>query len=416
MIFNSSLLSEPPVKPRLLAGVQAENSYRLNNYSGENSYPVAGRIIPGDTYPGELRTILNKSGLRERGCDQKQIQWTNSDCGGYLVVNGSEFEPGSFKERLLMEENPHLILEGIVLAAYALKIKKCFIYLRAGYKKAYLRLKNALQEAINAGLAGENIFGTTINCPVEIIRGGDAFICNNKTALLNSLQANRPYPQATTPGTEREIFGDPAAVHNIETLGLVPYIFDNNPGWLKKWGTEENPGFRLFCVSGAVNRPGVYEAPADMDNKILVDKYCEGSGSSRLKALLPGGIFSSAPVKNYKNTSPNPNGAGNIIAIPRGSCMVKLTRRIAEFYARQACGYCVAGRDGISRLARSLNRLEKGEKYLFTPEKMEDLCLTIKQNAFCSQGIRGANLILEIARGWPREFEHHYHKKCCDLK
>ena len=416
MIFNSSQLEDPPVKPRLLAGIQEEKSHKLKNYSREKNYPVAQKIITGDKYPGKLRADINGLGLRERGNSRKLINWQKNSSGGYLVAAGGEFEPGSFGDRLLMEQNPHLLLEGIVLTAYALKIKKCYIYLRAGYDKAYRRLKKALREATSAGWVGKNIFDTTIDCQVELIRGGDAFICNNEAAVLKSIEARRPSPRADNKEQAKTIFERTAVVHNIETLALIPFIFNNNSSWFKKWGTEENPGFRLFCVSGAVNRPGVYEAPIDIDSKILIDQYCRGISSGGLKALFPGGIFLPYPTKDHTMTDLTAPEAGNIIVIPEGKCMVEISRLVANFYARQACGCCAAGREGLGRLAESFNR-SRGEKKLFhPPEKLEELCRTVENNASCSRGKRAARLIIKIMEGWRKEFNHHYHHKSCDLK
>ncbi|MGM0380733.1 MAG: hypothetical protein ACQEP7_01995, partial [bacterium] len=332
MIFNSNQLDTPPVKPRLLAGIFEEKNYTLESYTSGGGYETAQQYINGSIYPQDIREKINKTGLRERGGMNKkqEVKWTEENCGGYLVGAGLEFEPGGIKGRILMEENPHLFLEGMILAAYALKTKKCYIYIQPAYNKAYRRLEKAIKAAREAGYLGEEIFASNVDCSIKLIRGTNAHICRNQGALLNSIQGERPQPDPTFSDQPEKLFNLPAVIHDIETFAMFPIILEKDGGWLDQWGTEKNPGFRLFTVLGAVNRPGIFEAPTDIDAKKLIDEYCNGLSTSGLKALLPGGISYPRPVSQIDNAPTDSAEAGNILVVGNNSCMVRLARDCAK--------------------------------------------------------------------------------------
>ena len=293
----------------------------------------------------------------------------------YLVVNGDESEPGTYKDRLLMERDPHQLIEGCLIACYAVGLTQCFLYVRGEMPIAQQRIADALNEAYAAGYVGQNILGTDFSVDIVLHWGAGAYIVGEETALIESLEGNRGMPRLKPPFFPAAVglYGQPTIVNNVETLANLPWLMNNGADAYKEFGSETSPGTRMFAVSGQVKRPGVYEVEQGVttyEDLIYGDDYCQGMLPGReLKAFVPGG--GSAPWLFPEQVSlpleARPVGAagtmlgsGAIMVMDDSSCAVKSALRLVRFYARESCGKCAPCREGTSWEEKILQRILDG--------------------------------------------------------
>ncbi len=291
----------------------------------------------------------------------------------YLLCNADESEPGTFKDRELMRWDPHQLIEGVLIAAYAIRAKHAYIYCRGEFFEATQVLAKALEDAYEGGWVGKNIQGSGVDIDITIHLGGGAYICGEETGLMNSLEGRRGQPRVKPPFPAAVgAFGMPSTVNNVETLSAVPHIVNNGGAWYRQYGTEKSPGTKLFCVSGHVNKPGNYELPLGFPLMELINDVCGGvRDGNALKAVIPGG--SSVPILTAEECQVCPLdyegvqaagsmlGCASVIVMDETTDLVKQVRRMVDFYAHESCGQCTPCREGTAWMGRILKRIEEGK-------------------------------------------------------
>ncbi|MEP7028313.1 MAG: NADH-quinone oxidoreductase subunit NuoF, partial [Candidatus Eisenbacteria bacterium] len=328
-----------------------------------DGYKAVEKIIGGKVPPAEVIDLVKASGLRGRGGAgfPTGLKWSfvpkDSPKPRYLVVNADESEPGTFKDRELMAKNPHSLIEGSILAAYAIRSHVAYIYLRGEFAWLMPVLENAIAEAKAAGYLGAKVCGTEYALECHLHLGAGAYICGEETALLNSLEGKRGTPRLKPPFPAVEgLYASPTVVNNVETICAVPPIVLNGADWYRQWGTEKSPGTKLFSVSGPVNKPGNYEVPLGLPIRALLEDYAGGMKAGyKLKAIIPGG--SSVPVMtvdqldtplDYESVAAAGSmlGSGGAVFVDDQVCMVDLALNVTKFYRHESCGKCTPCREG----------------------------------------------------------------------
>ncbi len=404
------------------------NSTDIHTYMAHDGYEALRKALTELT-PDEVIEIVKASGLR--GCGgagfPAGLKWSfvpKNVFPKYVCVNADESEPGTFKDRLILEHDPHAVIEGALIAAYAIQAEKVFIYIRGEYGKPYLILKQAVQQAYEHGLAGKNILGSNFSCDIVIHRGAGAYICGEETALLESLEGNRGEPRLKPPFPAAVgAFQKPTVINNVETLARVPPIILNGAQWYRQWGTQQSPGTRLFAVSGHVNRPGVYEFPCDVPMRDLIEYAGGVTGGRQIKAVIPGG--SSAPMldretalkvtMSFEDLQAAGSGAGSagVVVIAEGTCLVKVAWRLVKFYMRESCGKCTPCREGTFWLVRVLERFHNGDPRPEDIQLLHSVGSQMQGNCFCPLGDTAPNPLLSALRIAPEDFEFHVrHRRC----
>jgi NADH-quinone oxidoreductase subunit F len=380
--------------------------------------------------PAEIIEIVKKSGLRGRGGAgfPTGMKWgfvpKNTGKPTYLCVNADESEPGTFKDRLIIEKDPHQLLEGIAISAYALECRQAFIYIRGEFVHGAKVLNEAISEAYAKGLLGRNIMGSGFDLDVLVHRGAGAYICGEETALLESIEGKRGHPRLKPPfPAVVGLYGAPTVINNVETLSNVSHIIQNGAEWFASIGTERNSGTRLFGVSGHVKKRGVYELPMGVSLRELIYEHCEGMRNGRkLKAVVPGG--SSTPVLTADQIDVRLDfdsvvkagsmlGSAGVIVMDETTCMVAAARRIAKFYAEESCGQCTQCREGTEWIYRILHRLENGSGRPGDLELILDLCANMKGRTICPLSDAAAMPIESYIQRFPEEFAAHIQEQRC---
>ena len=391
------------MEPRyLMARLNTPYSHKIETYEADGGYATARRVL-SEIEPAAMVDEIKASGIRGRGGAgfPTGIKWGFLPQGlhpRYLVVNADESEPGTFKDRIVMEYDPHQLIEGIILSAHAIESEKAFIYLRGEYYFAYVRLQGALAEATAKGYLGDNIFGSGKSLDVVIHRGAGAYECGEETALLSSLEGYRGQPRLKPPFPAVEgLYAKPTIVNNVESLCNVTHVMRHGVDWYKGFGTERSPGMRIFCLSGNVKRPGLYELPHATPLSELVNKYGGGPQEEvhEIKAIVPGGL-SMKLLKPEQFDTPldfesiteagSLLGSAGVIAIDARTSMVEVARRTLSFYREESCGKCTPCREGTAWLEKILLRIEEGQGLGKDLELMEYIADNIAGKSFCPFG------------------------------
>jgi NADH-quinone oxidoreductase subunit F len=396
-----------------LVGLDGQHRQTLDEYG---DYRALRRALHELTPEKVIETVEN-SGLVGRGGagfpTGRKWRFTRSAPGQphYLVCNADESEPGTFKDRVLMEHRPHLLLEGIALGAYAIGAQRCFLFIRGEYPEATQAMREAIAEAEAARLLGDRILGTEFSCFVEIRRGGGAYICGEETALFEAIEGKRGFPRVKPPfPTTHGVFGRPTSINNVETLASVPGIILNGVDWYRQWGTEKSTGTKLVSVSGHVRRPGVYEIPFGITLRDLLDRHCQGVQGT-LKAVLMGGAagtFLKPDEIDVRLTYEDLQAAGSTLG--SGAIMVfndtvdvrDVLRRLGRFFEHESCGKCFPCQMGTQRQMEILERLDHtvpGDR-----ERLRDIGLTMTQASLCGLGQTAAMAVLSAMDKWPELF------------
>ncbi len=380
----------------------------------------------------EVISEVKKSNLRGRGGAgfPTGMKWgfipKNSTKPKYLVCNADESEPGTFKDRDIMRYTPHLLIDGMVIGAHAIGANTGYIYIRGEYTREAKLLQVAIDEAYSKGYLGKNIQGSKFDFDLTVHRGAGAYICGEETGLLNSLEGKRGEPRVKPPfPAQSGAFGGPTIVNNVETLAGIPYIINRGGEWFSKLGKiEKSGGTRLFCVSGHVKKPGVYELPAgSVTLRQLVYGTCGGIlGDKKLKAVIPGG--SSAPVLTADEIDVIVDieplmkigtmlGSAGIIVVSEDYCIVKLIRRITRFYEHESCGQCTPCREGCRWMEDILDRIERGKG------REQDLALLLEVadnmsgKTLCALGDAAAGPVISFVKKFRADFEAHIRGAKC---
>jgi len=342
----------------------------------------------------------------------------------YLVCNGDEGEPGTFKDRAILEYNPHQLIEGMIIAAWAMQCRLGFIYLRGEFKWLIDKLEAAIQEARDAGYLGTDILGTGWSFDLGTYRGAGAYICGEETALLNSLEGRRGEPRVKPPfPAQVGAYGQPTTVNNVETLAAVPAILRMGGAQYAMLGTPGNTGTRIYCLSGHVKRPGLYELPLGLPLDFIMNDLAGGSSTGRrIKAVIPGG--SSAPMFDAKDfdcpmdfdtvkARGSMAGSGGIIVMDEATCMVEVTLRLTRFYAHESCGQCTPCREGCNWMEMILHRIEHGQGRPSDLDLLASLLPRINLRTLCPLGDAACGPVESAIQKFRHEFEHHIAQGCC---
>jgi NADH-quinone oxidoreductase subunit F len=328
--------------------------WKLETYRAHGGYRVLEKVLK-ERQPDEIITLIRDAGLRGRGGAgfPTGVKWgflPKDERPRYLICNADEAEPGTFKDRLLVEEDPHQVLEGLIISCYAVRVRLAFIYMRGEFFLGARRMQAAIDEAYAAGYLGQNILGTDLHLDVLLHRGAGAYICGEETGLIESLEGKRAYPRIKPPFPANiGVFGMPTVVNNVETLANIPHIIDRGVEWYNSIGPERNRGTRMFCVSGQVQKPGVYELPLGLPLRDIIFEHAGGLYPGRtLKAVIPGGgsarILTAAEAMQVNSDfdalqqAGSMGGSGGVMVLDDTVCIVQSTYIIAEFFHDESCG------------------------------------------------------------------------------
>lgn len=401
----------------------------LDQYLAHGGYQALAKVLR-EMSPAAVVEAVKRSGLRGRGgagfpCG---VKWgfIPRDAGGpvYLVCNGDESEPGTFKDRMLIEEEPHQILEGIVLASYAIGCHRAFFYVRGEFVEGGRAAGRAIEEAYARGYLGRNILGSGFDLEVVLHRGAGAYICGEETGLLESLEGKRGQPRPKPPFPALAgLYRSPTVVNNVETLSNLPHILLRGADWYAGIGPAKSTGPRLFSVSGHVNRPGNYELPMSVTLRELVFEHAGGvRGGRRLKAVIPGG--SSSPVLTEEQldvrmdfdslaAAGSMGGSGGVIVMDDRTCMVRVGEIVSRFYHHESCGQCTQCREGTAWLHKTLARIERGQGRPEDLELLLDMCDNMKGKTICVLSDAAAMPIESYLKQFRPEFERHIRERGC---
>jgi NADH-quinone oxidoreductase subunit F len=384
--------------------------------------------------PGALIQLVKDSGLRGRGGAgfPTGLKWSfvpkDSTSPKYLCVNADESEPGTFKDRYLLEKDPHALLEGILVCCRAVGIHHAYVYVRGEFGLPFFRLRDAVQEAYGKGYLGQNVDGHGFDLEVTIHRGGGAYICGEETGLIESLEGRKGQPRIKPPfPAVKGAFGGPTVVNNVETIAALPWIVEHGAAEYRKFGTEKSPGTKLFSVSGHVMRPGVYEIPLGLPLRELVYDLCGGIPRGRkMKANIPGG--SSVPVLtaaeaetvnlDYESLAAAGTmlGSGGMIVLDDETCMVWALAVLEKFYAHESCGQCTPCREGTGWLRDLLYRLEAGGGAPGDLEKILSIAGNMIGTTICVLADAAAMPAASFVRKFRGEFEAHVGAGRCPIR
>jgi len=375
----------------------------------------------------EVLKELEESGLRGRGgagfsMGKKASFLPRGDMDKYLCCNADESEPGAFKDRELMQKNPHQLIEGIIIAARAAGANRCFIFIRGEYDLQGDILDGAVEEAYEAGLLGEDVLGSGEQVELVVHRGAGAYICGEETALLDSLEGKRGNPRLKPPfPAVQGLYGGPTLINNVETLSNVPHIVASGADWFKGFGTEQSPGTKVVSVSGDVRNPGNYEVELGIKTRKLINGLAGGTnGRKKIKCFFPGG--SSSPVLTGEEGLDLPYsfeamqeagsmlGSGSIIVCDETTSVVDLALRTAKFYHHESCGKCTPCREGTNWTVKMLERLIRGEATPIDLETIASVQHNIIGNCLCVLGDSMAAPVGSMVEKFRSEFEEALEK------
>ncbi len=407
-----------------------DRPWRLDTYVAEGGYEALKKILSEGIGQDQIIDMVKGSGLRGRGGAgfPTGLKWSfiNRTAPGekYVVCNSDEGEPGTFKDRDILRYNPHALIEGMIIAGYAIGGETGYNYIRGEFWEPYERFEAALSEAREAGLLGENILGSGFNFELHTHLGGGAYICGEETALLESIEGKKGQPRFKPPFPALfGLYGRPTVINNTETLASIPDIIRLGADWFRELGVENSGGCKLFSVSGNVNRPGNFEVPMGTPFAELLEMAGGMRDGRSLKAVIPGG--SSAPVlpgevmmdlrMDYDSIQQAGSmlGSGAVIVMDDSNCMVKVLDRISYFYFEESCGQCTPCREGTGWMHRVVHRIEKGQGRPEDLDLLDDVANKIMGRTICALGDAAAMPVASFVQHFRDEFQYHIdHKKC----
>jgi len=416
------------ISPQILAGLTPDG-WRLKDYVARGGYEALKKVVR-TMKPEEVIAEIKASGLRGRGGAgfPTGLKWSfmpaKLPIQKYLVCNSDEGEPGTFKDRDILRYNPHIVIEGMAIAAYAMGVTRGYNYIHGEIWEVYERFEQALDEARAAGLIGENILGSGFSFELQAHHGYGAYICGEETALLESLEGKKGQPRFKPPfPASFGLYGKPTTINNTETFAAVPWIIRNGGQAYLEVGKPNNGGTKVFSISGDVERPGNYEIPLGTPFAKLLELAGGMRDGKRLKAVIPGG--SSMPVlpaeimmatdMDYDAIAKAGSmlGSGAVIVMDETRCMVRCLLRLSYFYYEESCGQCTPCREGTGWLWRMVNRIEKGQGSPEDLAKLDEVAGNIMGRTICALGDAAAMPVRAFLKHFRAEFEHHIvHKRC----
>ena len=400
----------------------------LAEYRGEGGFAPLEKALKGMA-PAEVQQVVIDSNLRGRGGagfpTGKKWSFVPRDLPGrYLICNCDEMEPGTYKDRVLLEANPYSLVEGMTLAAYALGVNHAFIFIRRGYEQAAANLQRAIAETIAAGLLGENILESGFSLLLDVHQSAGRYICGEETALMNALEGRRANPRAKPPfPAVKGLWGRPTVVNNVETLANIPAIIANGADWFKGLASiPEAAGTKLFCISGHVKNPVCIELPLGIALGEIIDNHCGGMRpGSRFKSCIPGGASTPYFTADHWGLPMDFDtvaragsrlGTGGIVVFDQSTCMVAATLNLVRFYARESCGWCTPCREGLPFVVAILEEIENGkgseEQIALLREHMKYL-----NYAFCPLAPGAMGPVEGLLRHFEEEVREHIIKGRC---
>ena len=417
------------INPLILAGLNGSN-WHLADYESRGGYTQLKNILEQKIPPEEVIARVKASGLRGRGGAgfPTGLKWSfmprQLPGDKYLVCNSDEGEPGTFKDRDILRYNPHALIEGMAIGAYAMGIPVGYNYIHGEIWQEYTIFEQALEEARSAGYLGKQILGSDFSFELHAHHGYGAYICGEETALLESLEGKKGQPRFKPPfPASYGLFGKPTTINNTETFAAVPFLLQVGPEAYLKLGKPNNGGTKIFSISGDVVRPGNYEIPLGTPFAKLLELAGGMRDGIKIKAVIPGG--SSAPVipgemmmsmdMDYDSISKAGSmlGSGAVIVMNETRCMVKSLLRLSYFYHEESCGQCTPCREGTGWLWRMVNRIEHGQGRLEDLEMLGDVAGNIMGRTICALGDAAARPVRGMLKHYMSEFEYHVeHKKC----
>jgi NADH-quinone oxidoreductase subunit F len=405
-----------------------KDSHKIDVYLQHDGYKALEKALREMT-PAGIIDEIKKSNLRGRGGAgfPTGMKWSfvpkDSPKPTYVICNADESEPGTCKDRPLMELDPHQMIEGIIIAGRAIGAHMGFIYIRGEYRYVLDIVQTALDEAYSRNYLGKNILGSGFDFDLIVHTGAGAYECGEESALMESLEGKRGYPRIKPPfPAVVGLYGCPTIINNVETLSTVPAILLEGGETYANRGTPRNGGTRMLCVAGHVNKPGIYEVPLGMNMKKFIYEVAGGiPGGKKLKAVIPGG--SSCPLMkadeidipmDYDSVAKAGSmlGSGGMVVMDEDTCMVDMARRIMHFYAHESCGWCIPCREGTSWLRKMLDRFHAGYGRPEDIDLVGDLAKNMLGRTFCPLGDAAALPTISIVAKWRSEFEEHLNGRC----
>ena len=428
-LSRSMIFHDRHISPQIVAGLDGTN-WRLEDYVKRGGYEALRKILSSGMSPEDVIEEVKTSGLRGRGGAgfPTGLKWSfmprNLPGQKYLVCNSDEGEPGTFKDRDILRFNPHIVIEGMAIAAYAMGCSVGYNYIHGEIFEIYDRFEEALEEARKAGFLGDKILGSNFSFQLHAFHGYGAYICGEETALLESLEGKKGQPRFKPPfPASYGLYGKPTTINNTETFAAVPWIFRNSGQAYLETGIPNNGGTKLFSVSGDVELPGNYEVPMGTPFSELLKLAGGMRGGRKIKAVIPGG--SSAPVvpsdvmmettMDYDGIAKAGSmlGSGAVIVMDETRCMVKSLMRLSYFYYEESCGQCTPCREGTGWLYRMVHRIEHGQGRPEDLEVLDSVAHNIMGRTICALGDAAAMPVRSFIKHFRDEFAHHIEHKSC---
>jgi NADH-quinone oxidoreductase subunit F len=412
-----------PGRKLLMTFPVTATSHALADYRARGGYGTLQRVLR-QMKPEDVTREVTASGIQGRGgaAFPAGRKWSvvhlNDGQPHYLCANADEGEPGTFKDRWILENAPHLLIESMLIAAFALQVRHALVYIRGEFDLPYRRLAGALDEAYAAGCCGERMLGTDFSCDLIVHRGAGSYVCGEASALLTSVEGKRGYPRNRPPRlTVRGLYQRPTVVNNVETLANVVGILANGAEAFRAVGTAKNPGTRLVSISGHIARPGVYEVEIGYPWAKFIDEDCGGVlHGLKLKCVIPGGIstkvLTAAEIASLHldpvevEAAGSGLGSGGMIVVAEGTCMVRLLQVMLRFYHHESCGQCTPCREGMGWLHRIIDRIVAGEG---RPEDLDRMIAISRMNdgtTICGMGDAAGYATVGMLAKYRDEFDY----------
>ena len=410
--------------------IHLDNSHTLAVAKANGAYQAADKALAMSS--DEIIDEVKRSGIRGRGGAgfPAGLKWSfipkDDPRPKYLTCNADEGEPGTCKDREILRHDPHLLIEGMIICAYAVGAERGYIYIRGEFYREAEILQAAIDEAYAAGHLGSNVNGTGVRFDLAVHRGAGAYVCGEETALIESIEGKKGQPRLKPPFPANVgLYGGPTVINNVETLSAIPDIIMKGGDWYAGLGVEKSSGTKLFSVSGHVNKPGNYEVELGIPMKRLLEEYAGGvrGGWDNLKGVIPGG--SSTPIlprevcetvtMDYDGLAKAGSmlGSGAVIVIDRSVCIVRAIARLSRFYRHESCGQCTPCREGTGWLSQVMDRLESGRGSLEDLDLLNDISANIQGKTICALGDAAAMPVVGAIKAFRDEFVYHIeHGRC----
>lgn len=402
----------------------------LTEYEKVGGYQALRKVLK-ELAPAEVTELVKQSNLRGRGGAGfgTGMKWSfvplDAPKPKYLIANADEMEPGTFKDRILLENTPHQLIEGMIIAAFAIQADVSYVYLRWAYKRAAQAITKAIDEAFRAGYLGKNILGSDFNLEMHLHTGVGRYMCGEETALLNSLEGKRATPRAKPPFPQVSgLFGKPTIVNNVETLCCLPHILNNGPAWFCQLSRTADSGTKIYGVSGKVKRPGAWELPMGVTMRELIEEHAGGMQDGlKFRGALPGGASTDFLVEQHLDVKMDYTsvaaagsrmGTGTLVILDDKTCPVGFVKNLEHFFAQESCGFCTPCREGLPWVEKILTSIEGGQGQ---EEDLKLLEFHTKYlgpgNTFCAFAPGAMEPLQSALKYFREDFERHIYEKRC---